>query len=532
MREKMERYRKKLILPASLAVLLVTAGVAFAGGFSSLKKDYMEYGGSEYLKENLSVEAPITVAPENQGEGLKELRAVKKELGGRKSIEAKALEESIIRNGLFMPGPFLWEKVKQVPKDETEIKGFERLLTDEYNLETVLAVALRNNQDIKRSLESARAALEKYDQVANLDEILNQYAVFTKNLKIRLGKPLHKRPLTLDFPFPGMLALKGNIVDKEVLIARLKLERTVQDVITRVRETYYEAVYLDNAVSVTKEVLELLRRTREVINTVYTTGKSSLNDVVKIQIEIDRVENELVETVEKKYSMQLKLNKLLDISEGFTPPVVPELTPLSLAYVEEELFREGEVTRNEIKMKLAKLDRMRLLIEMAEKRFYPDFTLGFSLFENRILKQVGTDAPEPAFPTRPMVRGANWFGSNDAFIRETRKKYRALEEEIEELKNSTVYEIDQALYRYENAGRLRTLFESRLVPKTKLTVEINETMYITGKVDFMDLIDSQQLYLNFSLSLKKSIKDMNVEAARLERLVGSAIKRRTGEDRP
>jgi outer membrane protein TolC len=174
---------------------------------------------------------------------------------------------------------------------------------------------------------------------------------------------------------------------------------------------------------------------------------------------------------------------------------------------------------------------MRLLIEMAEKRFYPDFTLGMSIFENRILKQVGTDAPEPAFPTRPMVKEANWFGSNDAFIRETRIKYEALEKEIEELKNSTVYEIDQALYRYENAFRLRTLYEARLVPKTKLTVEINETMYITGKVDFMDLLNSQQLYLNYSLSLKKAVKDMNVEAARLERLVGSAIDVKAGPDK-
>jgi hypothetical protein len=323
MKKKMEKYGKKLMLPVSLAVLM-TAGVAYAGEFSSLKRDYQDYGGSEYLKENLSSRAPApSLITEEGTEALSELKAMKENLTARKSLEAGALEDSIIRNGLFMPGPVLWEKVKEVPKDKNEIKGFERLLTDEYNLETVLAVAMRNNPDIDNALESVRAALEKYDQVANLDEILNQYAVFTKNLEIRLGKPLHKRPLTLDFPFPGMLALKGNIVDKEVLIARLELERTVQDLITRVRETYYEAVYLDNAVSVTKEVLELLRRIREVVNTVYTTGRSTLNDVVKIQIEIDRVENELVETEEKKKTSQLKLNKLLDISEGFTPPVVP-----------------------------------------------------------------------------------------------------------------------------------------------------------------------------------------------------------------
>jgi outer membrane protein TolC len=125
-----------------------------------------------------------------------------------------------------------------------------------------------------------------------------------------------------------------------------------------------------------------------------------------------------------------------------------------------------------------------------------------------------------------MVRGGDWFGTNDAYIREVRQKYLSLEKEIAELKNKTVSQIKSAVFSYENAGRDRVLFETKLVPKSTLTVEITETMYITGKVDYMDLISSQQMYLDFSLKLKKSIKEMNVAAARIERLVGGKIEQR------
>jgi hypothetical protein len=502
-----------------------------AGEFSRLQKDFLEYGGSEYLDQNLSARAPVLYQKgENYTEPARELKAVQEELAGRKAREEKALEQGIIKTGIFEPEPGLWARVKAVP-DIDSTRGFERLLKEDYTIETVLAVALRTNPDVQKALTSARAAIEKYDQVSNLDEILNQYAVFTKNLDIRLGKPLHNKPQILNFPFPGMLSLKGNIVDREVFISRLRLERTVEDLITRVKEAYYETAYLYNAIQITEETLELLKRLREVVNTVYTTGKSTLNDVVKIQIEIDRIENDLVEFKEKRNTMHVRLNKLLNISEGFVPVGIEELKPVALDYVKEELLKDGEEGRTEIRSLVAKLEKMQLLIEMAEKRFYPDFTPGFSLFQNRIIKQVGTDAQAPTFSNMPMVRGANWFGSNDAYIRETKIKYQALQDQIKGLKNKTVDATNQAVFRYENADRLRTLFASKLVPKSRLTVDITETMYITGKVDFMDLINSQQMFLSHSLSLKRAIKDMNVEAARIERLVGSTIKKKMDGER-
>jgi hypothetical protein len=516
-----------LFFLAFLAGFLLKAGTGHADLFSRLQNDYLEYGGSEYLNHNLSERAPVlSKKGEDYTEPARELKAVQDELARRKAREAKALELGIIKNGIFEPEHGLWTSVKAVP-DVDDIKGFERLLHEDYALETVLTVALRTNPDIRKAYTSARASIEKYDQVSNLDEILNQYSVFTKNLDIRLGKPLHNKPLILNFPFPGMLSLKGNIVDREVLISRLRLERTVEDLITRVKEAYYETAYLDHAIQITEETLELLKRLREVVNTVYTTGKSTLNDVVKIQIEIDRIENDLVEFEEKRKTMQVRLNKLLNISEDFVPEKIEDLRPVFLDYVKEDLLKDGEEGRTEIKTLVADLEKMQLLIEMAEKRFYPDFTLGTSLFQNRLIKQVGTGAELPAFPERPMVRGPNWFGSNDAYIRETKIKYQAFKNQIKELKNRTVDDINQAVYRYENADRLKDLFESKLVPKSRLTVDITETMYITGKVDFLDLINSQQLFLSYSLSLKKAIKDMNVEAAKIERLVGSTIKRKT-----
>lgn len=501
---------------------LVNAGMGYGDEFSELLKNYQEYSGSDYLKNNLSPKVKAVRKPEKD-DSLKrkklEFEKVQKELSIRKGDETGKLEEVILKNGIFEPPYDLWKIVTSY----SHANDSEKLLHEDYSLKTILTVALRNNRSIKKAYEEAKASLEKYNQVSNLDEILNQYAVFTKNLEIQTGKPLHKQSPVMNFPFPGMLSLKGNIVEKEILIAKLKLENVVQDIITKVRESYYEFLYLGEAAEIIDETMWLLKRLREVINRIYTTGKSTLNDIVKIQMEIDRIEKLLEDFKEEQKTLLVQINKFLDIATTFKPESVQENKPNIPVYKTEDLLKEGLVKRNVLKRTSADIERMELIIEMAEKKFYPDFTPGYSFFQNRLMKQVGTDAPAATFSTRPKVRGANWFGSNDAYIRETKLKYKALQEKLEEIKNNTVDEITRAVYRYETADRDYVLYKSKLVPKAETTIETTEALYMTGKADFLELIDSEERYLNYNLTLKKAARDMNIGVARIERLVGEAI---------
>ena len=505
----------------------VIADPAYGDKFSRLLKNYQEYSGSKYLKNNLSPKKETPRLPELkesffQASSQKEIKQVQRDLSNRKEEGTRNLEKVLLKNGLYEPHHNLWERTK----DFTNSTNFEGLLKKNYDLETILTIALRNNRSIKKTYTEAKASLEKYNQVSNLDEILNQYAVFTKNLKIQTGKPLHKKSPAMNFPFPGMLTLKGNIVDKEIQLAQLDLENVVQEVITRIRETYYKTLYLNEAIDITHETARLLKHLRDVINRIYTTGKSTLNDVVKIQMEIDRIENNLIDLEEKRKTLQIQMNQLLDISLPFAPKNFQKIEPIPFAYKGENLLKEGLEKRNAIKKTVKNIERMELIIIMAEKKFYPDFTPGFSFFQNRLIKQVGTDAPEAPFSAKPKIRGGNWFGLNDAYIRETKIKYKALQEKLEELKNKTVDEITRALYEYETANRDRILYKLKLVPKSKITIKTTEALYKTGKVDFLELIDSETRFLNYSLTLKKAIKDMNIEAAKIERLVGERITNR------
>ena len=511
-------------------VMAMAAAHAYGGEYSEMKDEYNGAGLTRYASDSLGAAAPVPApAWEAAASNLSELQEVKQELSRRRAAALGQIDDVVVGSGLFEPTAELWQRVKGA--DATELEAF---LTERYDLDTLLTVALAANPTIKKSRVAVEAAAEKYDQVSNLDEILGKYSVFTKELSLPPGAGgRHKRPVAMNFPFPGMLSLKGAIVDKEIDVARLKLLGAVQTTVTKVKQAYYDLLFLDHSIRVTEEVLGLARRMKGVVNTVYTTGKKTLNDVVKIKMEVDRLENSLVNVREKRRTAVVVLNKLVGVSAGFTlpegAPLVP-LTPVMLDYSTKELFKRGTAERTEVVVLVKKIEKMALAIEMGEKKFYPDLSSGMSLFQNVTTKQVGTGAVMPAFSVTPMVRGGDWFGTNDAYMREVRKKYQMMGEALEELRSRTVTEINRSVFIYEKAKRDLILLESSLVPSSKLTVEITETMYTTGKVDFMDLVSSEQMYLDFSLKLKKSVRDLNVEAARLERLVGSKIKR-VEEDR-
>lgn len=487
--------------------ILAVCYQSFAGNFSDMQKQFDNYTGSEYSRK--SIKPDKNREHVSNDVPLEELKKMQDIMAERKKTDIITLNDTILKNGLFTVSPDLWEKIGS-------IADIEKILQEDFSLETVIGVTLKNNPKIQAAYKSSKAAIERYSQVSNLDEIMNQYASFTRNIEINTGNPmLSNRPLLMNFPFPGMLALKGDIVMKDIQVSVLQLKKVVQDVIVDTKQAYYELSYIGEAIRITEESVRILQKMKDAVNSVYVSGKVSMNDIVKIQMEIEKLQTKTESLWQEKKTAQVALNELMGINGDFKPAKTDELTPDSLILDKNQLLKKTVLNRVEILILSKEIERMNLMIQMAEKEFYPDVTVGFSVFQNRVEK--------PAFSPMPMVRNANWFGKNDAYVRETKIKYEAKKDMLKDLKNTTETLINNVFFRYENAQRFFRLYESKLVPESQMTVDISTALYINRKIGFVDLMSSQELFLKYSLQLKESIKNLNVELAKIERLAGEQL---------
>jgi outer membrane protein TolC len=330
----------------------------------------------------------------------------------------------------------------------------------------------------------------------------------------------HKASVSQKFPFPGTLTLKGDIVTKEVEIARERHLITFRDLITNIKNTYYELLYTGHAIRITDENLKLLKHLETVAYVKYKTGQAGYSDVVKVQTRTSKLEDDLTTWREYKDTVVAELNKFLNLPPQFPlgSPAEVKLRDTQLSL--EELIDLGLKSQQELRIIQIKIDKTNLAIELAEKKFYPDFTLGFSYFEDEQGNLVGVGKEREPFSMKPVSKTQFWFGKNDAYIREARLVYQSLIEELEAHKDKLKFSVKQTFFQLDTARRDVLLYKDSLLVLAQNNLDVAQTDYQSGKADFLDVLDAQRIWLDYNLLYQRYIREQNQNLASLERVIG------------
>jgi outer membrane protein TolC len=177
----------------------------------------------------------------------------------------------------------------------------------------------------------------------------------------------------------------------------------------------------------------------------------------------------------------------------------------------------------------AKVGKMERMIEMAETMVLPPYTLNLSLYDDEAVNQVGSVAMKETFPAVTTAsRGAGlpkmpWYGTNDAFLRETRQKLKALKAELVQIEAATQTLVRNSWFDLDRAKREETLYRQTVVKLSQAALEVSTRGYETGKVTFADVIASYNTWLRANLTLERKKSDLGVARAELERVLGTSL---------
>ena len=508
--------KRQAITAFLFSLFLVLPFRVAAVDYGELKEQFGGYDSPAYYKSNLRLET--AGVPEKSPEG-GELSRRKKELDALKE-RWSALIERVARDKSFFD--FESEQAKKVRK----IAGTEKikeLLQGELDLALLTATAFERNPGLQAAKTKWAATLERYSQAVALDNILQQYNTFVKELDTRIGRQRQKQPISQYFPFPGTLSLKGDIISKEVEIARQDYRIALRDLLTHLKVAYYQLTYLSEAIRISNENLKLLRQLERTAFVKYKTGQAGYSDVIKVQVRISKLDNDIAILKEERTTVIAKLNQLLDLPPEF-PLGAPRPAPLrdtelSLA----GLLQLGLRNQQEIKRLRLEIGRTNLAIELAEKKFYPDFTLGFSYFQDRAGNLLAPTRQRETFSLKPVQETKFWFGKNEAYIREARLHYQALQKQLLDMENKLRYGVKEQYFQLDTARRNVALYRDSLLKLAENALQVAETEYLAGKIDFLNVLDAQAVWLDYNLIYQAALRDQNQSLARLEQVVGTRI---------
>jgi cobalt-zinc-cadmium efflux system outer membrane protein len=375
-------------------------------------------------------------------------------------------------------------------------------------------------QSVKKKMESK---LESYSQVTQLEDVLSQFSTFVKELDTRAGQALHKTSIKQSYPFPGALTLKANIAEQEVRIAKTKYEIALRDTVTQVKEAFYDWSYLNQAISITEEHLKLLQELEAVASVHFRTGKGGFNDVIKAQIKISKLKDDLINLKEEHGVVEANLAWFLNFNSPFSLDVSPGDTLIPLGLADPKLSDIALKHQQELLLHLEEIKKSRMAIELAEKKYYPDLSPGLSYFEDRKLKGAGNMDASVNVDGRPETTPQYWFGENDAYIREAKLHHQALLKNLENHKQGLRFEVKQFFYELDKSERAVSLYTNSLLPLAQKALEVSITEYKTGKTDFLSLLDAQTTLLHFGIDYQMALRNHGQNRARLEKLIGKQL---------
>ncbi len=513
---KAPTHLRTIIITLSLFLSAAVPLEAIGADYGRMKDQFNNYDSPAYYKSNLTAEQP---AAGERAVPVGELTIKQEELAKIKARWDTLIEKAAADRSLF---DFESTQAKQI-REIAETKEIEKLLQKGLNLEILIATAFERNPGLKSAKKDWSATLERYSQATTLDNIMRQYNAFIKELNTRIGNKRQKTMLSEQFPFPGTLSLKGDIVTKEVNIARENYRIVLRDLITQVKLAYYELVYVSEAIRITGENLKLLKHLESTAFVKYKTGQAGYSDVIKVQVRLSSLDNDLITLKEERTTLLAKLNQLLNLPSQF-PLGKPRAialrdTDLSL----DKLTQLGLKEQQEIKRLKLEVERTNLAIELAEKKFYPDFTLGFSYFEDEAGNLVGVDKQEETFSLKPAQKTQFWFGKNEAYIREARLKYQSLQKQLISLEDKLRYAVKEQYFYLDTAKRNVVLYRDSLLKLAQNALQVAETEYLAGKIDFLNVLDAQAVWLDYNLIYHRSLRDQNQSVVRFEQVVGQAV---------
>lgn len=462
---------------------------------------------------------------DSANEGVTEDREYNSEQESKKLEAMKKRWDELIKKpsekNLFFD--FQAEKSKRIREDSKSEKGLETILKKPLDIETLISIAFERNPGLKAAKKEWESKIEAYSQVVQLEDILGQFSSFIKDIDTKSGPMLHKASIKKRFPYPGAIALKGNIVEREVKMAKEKYHITLRDTIADIKKTFYEWVFILEEIRITEENFILLKELESIAAIHFRTGKGGFNDVIKAQIKISKMNNDLKTLREQEKVVKAKMSWYLDLPLNIDFGKPSEIKNEFISMSVEELYKTALKNEQKLKLLQAKVEKSNLAIELAEKKYYPDLSIGFGYFENRKGNKVGVAKTEEAFNDKPKVKPDFWFGKGDAYIREARLKYQSLLYKHESHKNMVRYKIRKHYFYLDKAKREIMLHEDSLLALAQKELEVAVAEYQTGKADFLSLLHAQTTLLKFQLDRQRALRDYGQGLAMMEQAIGITL---------
>jgi len=390
-------------------------------------------------------------------------------------------------------------------------------------LSELIQTALSENPQIKAAEEEWQASLEKIPQVKSLPDPMLSYAHFGQSVETRLGPQRNKISISQIFPFFGKLSIKGDVASSHASIFEYQYHAVKADVILKLKQAFFSLYWFDKAIKISQEEKDVLQRLARIAQKKYETGQATQQDVLKAHLEISKVLDKILALKQGRKAVIARMNSLLNKPPDIYIGEVEEIDIPDFQVELNELYEWAKESRPELIKVQHLIAKNKKSLKLAKKNYLPDFRIMFDYID---IGGGTTASPEDG-------RNA-WMGSIGINIPIWRKRLRAAEAEeatkikaseslYRNMENETLSWINELFFEVKTGEEQINLYKYSLLPQAEQSFKASEIGYLAGRVDFLNLLESERMVLMVKIGYFKAISNLSKSLARLERIVGKDV---------
>ena len=386
-------------------------------------------------------------------------------------------------------------------------------------INTIIEEARSNNPEIQAMRQNVKAKEAR----ARAEGILDDPSLRVEMMDLSKENPFPtpgnaiqtRYEISQMLPYPGKLSLQKRMALLEVLMETAELKAKEIEIITMLKEAYYEYLFIDESIKVAKEIKGLISNMARIAEIKYATGEVAQQDVIKAQVELTMLINEIIVLEAEKEIVQAEIKGLLSRAQD-TPLLEPEGMPEKKVDIKiGELIDKALEVSPDLQMMRYEIEVKGLEVELAKKNYYPDFMVGIA----PIQREGRFDAWDAMFQVNVPI----WRTKYDNQVGAAVNTVESLKSKLRGEENIKAAEVKEGAIKVETADKIRMLYETSLIPQVELSFDSALKNYQTGKVDFLTLIDTERILKKTRIEHLDTVITYYKKVASLERVVGEEL---------
>ncbi len=322
-------------------------------------------------------------------------------------------------------------------------------------------------------------------------------------------------------PLWGKLDLQRKVAVAEAGAASEQRRTVENELAARIKTVFANAYATREAIRINEELLGAVAAIARVAQSRYAQGQGGQQDAVTAEVERGRLQAELARLDGERGSWNAQMNALLNrpVAAPLAPPQSLRPVPAPESIEIDQLLERAQRANPQLGIDAARITADERSAELVRRNWYPDLTLGVSVFDadSSSGREFGGYEAMVSFAI-PLQWGLRRAQEGEAVARLAASRARR-----EATGLDLQSQIEASYWALVSAQRGERILRDINIPQTKVVLQSALAGYQFGRVDLPTVLLAEQAVLRVALDRINLLIEQQVRLAEIERVIGEDL---------